>query len=71
MPVTAAPTLPPPQPGIPFPAPSPNPTLPRRLLVSCPTCGVPLPGLLAGCDKPLCLTAELDYDALFVRADDI
>ncbi|MFI1194031.1 hypothetical protein ACH4T9_12350 [Micromonospora sp. NPDC020750] len=33
----------------------------------CPTCLNPVDGLLAGCDRAECITAELDYDAALER----
>lgn len=36
-----------------------------RLGVPCPTCGDLLPGLLAMCLRPACLTAFLDDDARY------
>lgn len=35
--------------------------------VYCPHCGNRLNGLLAGCDRRTCLTAELDHDRAFER----
>lgn len=39
-------------------------------VVRCPTCRAVLPGLLALCRKPECLTAELDDDHAFARSQD-
>lgn len=41
-----------------------------RLGVPCPTCGDGLPGLLALCLRPACLTAFLDDDLRFTRWED-
>lgn len=43
-------------------------TLPRQRTqrAFCPTCGAAVPGLLAGCNKPACITAEIDE---FARDD--
>jgi hypothetical protein len=42
----------------------------RRQAVACPTCGDPVPGLLAGCAKDACRTAAHAYDAqLDARCD--
>lgn len=58
-----------PQPGRPFP---PTPMLPPRPTYAyCPTCRGRVAGLLAGCVRPLCRTADLDYDAALNRRDDI
>lgn len=43
-------------------------TLPQ--FVTCPYCHDPVPGLLAGCDKPACRTKELDDDRAFERSQD-
>lgn len=40
-------------------------------LVTCPTCGLPVPGLLAGCDRPACRRRDLDDDRAHERANDI
>lgn len=39
-------------------------------LVTCPYCGDPMAGALAGCDKPACRKRELDADALLDRIED-
>ncbi|MFJ8687374.1 hypothetical protein [Micromonospora wenchangensis] len=39
-------------------------------LVFCPTCGGRVGSLLAGCPKPVCRRADLDYDAAFDRRYD-
>jgi hypothetical protein len=43
----------------------------RRQAVTCPTCGDPVPGLLAGCDKPDCRTAAHAEDHNLARLNDI
>lgn len=65
--MTAAPTLPP------MPQPTPTEPFPPQPMLRppCPTCDDPLPGLLALCLRPACLTAFLDDDALTTRANDI
>lgn len=60
--------MPQPTPADPFPNPNPNPH-PPTWRPSCPTCGVPVAGLLAGCGTALCLTAYLDDDARFDNQD--
>lgn len=42
----------------------------RRQLVTCPHCRTRLPGLLAGCQEPACLTADLNHDDAIDRRDD-
>ncbi|MFF0821183.1 hypothetical protein ACFYUR_12430 [Micromonospora haikouensis] len=34
---------------------------------TCPTCMGPVGSLLAGCNRPLCRRADLDYDAALER----
>jgi hypothetical protein len=52
--------------------PEPIPPRPCHQQATCPTCGGPVANLLAACfATSKCLTNDLDYDALFIRADDI
>lgn len=60
-----------PDPSNPFPTRWPNAPWPSQA-VFCPTCGAGVDSLLAACfATPACLTNDLNYDALFIRADDI
>ncbi|WP_341719999.1 hypothetical protein QQG74_09940 [Micromonospora sp. FIMYZ51] len=61
-------------PDPPPPAPTPWPITPQRPCQqpaghTCHTCGGPVASLLAGCWKPECLRADLDYDAHFDNQD--
>ncbi|MER7331608.1 MULTISPECIES: hypothetical protein [unclassified Micromonospora] len=60
-----------PKPGVPIPPPWPGGPCNLPQPVTCPHCGDPVAGLLTGCDKPACRTADLDYDMAFVRRDDV
>jgi hypothetical protein len=62
-----APTLPMPQPSPAEPFPSPMP--PPDYRTPCPTCGDPLPGLLALCWRPACVTAFLNEDSRYDNQD--
>lgn len=46
------------------------PPAPARPPVLCPTCRAALPGLLAGCNYPACVAAEIAADVAFDRAND-
>ena len=69
--MTAPATFPTPTPDDPTPTPTgPFPGPSTTGAAYCPTCLGWLPGWLAGCTKPACRRAELDYDALCARWED-
>lgn len=39
----------------------------RRQIVPCPTCGTDVGGLLAGCVKPRCISADIDFTRAYER----
>lgn len=42
-----------------------------RQVVTCPTCSRPVPGLLALCHKPACLSAEIADDQRLAGLEDL
>jgi hypothetical protein len=42
----------------------------RRNFNPCPTCGVPMPGLLATCSEPVCVDIDTAYVARYERGCD-